>query len=47
NSTTVTAGFEIPADFGEGGERVLWVEAILDDEALSQTAVRLRERYNV
>jgi len=47
NSTTVVAGFEIPEDFGEGGECVLWVEAILDDEALSHTAVRLRERYSV
>ena len=47
NSTTVVARFEIPEDFSEGGERVLWVEAILDEEALSQTAVRLRERYSV
>ncbi|MDQ3658935.1 MAG: hypothetical protein M3338_04610 [Actinomycetota bacterium] len=47
NSTTVVSGFGIPDDFGEGGGRVLWVEAILDDEALAQTAVRLREPYNV
>jgi len=28
-------------------ERLLWVEAELDEETLAQTAIPLRERYNV
>lgn len=30
-----------------GGDRILWVEAVLDGEVLAQTAVRMVERYNV
>jgi hypothetical protein len=43
---TIVAAFDIPPDF-EDGERLLWIEAVLDDETLAQTAVRLHERYNV
>lgn len=43
---TIVSAFDIPPDFEEG-ERLLWVEAVLDDETLAQTAVRLHERYNV
>lgn len=50
-SAVIVAVFELPEDLeypdGDGGERMLWVEAVLDDETLSQTAVPLRERYNV
>src|SRR5918994_2160268 len=35
-----------PEDF-EGGEGVLWIEAVLDDETLSQTVVRLHDRFSV
>lgn len=45
---TVVASFDLDEDyFDEGGDRVLWAEAILDEETLSQTAIRLRDRYNV
>jgi hypothetical protein len=40
------AAFDIPADL-ELEETLLWVEAELDDETLAQTAIPLRERYNV
>jgi hypothetical protein len=43
---TVVAAFDLPEDFGDG-ERVLWVEAVVDDETLSQTVVRLHDRYSV
>ena len=43
---TVVADFDLPEDL-EDRERILWVEAVLDEEVLSQTAVRLRERFNV
>jgi hypothetical protein len=43
---TIVAAFELPEDFGEG-ERVLWIEAAVDDETLSQTVVRLHDRYSV
>ena len=43
---TIVAAFDLPENF-EGGEQILWVEAVLDEETLSQTAVRLHERYNV
>jgi hypothetical protein len=43
---TIVAAFDLPEDFGEG-ERVLWVEAVVDDETLSQTVVRLHDRYSV
>jgi len=36
----------LPEDFGDE-ERVLWIEAVLDDETLSQTVVRLHDRYSV
>jgi hypothetical protein len=31
----------------DGEEGLLWVEAELDEETLAQTAIPLRERYNV
>ncbi len=43
---TIVAAFDLPKDFG-GGERVLWIEAVVDDEILSQTVVRLHDRYSV
>jgi hypothetical protein len=43
---TIVAAFDLPQDFG-GGERVLWIEAVVDDEILSQTVVRLHDRYSV
>jgi hypothetical protein len=43
---TIVAAFDLPEDF-EGGEGVLWIEAVLDDETLSQTVVRLHDRYSV
>jgi hypothetical protein len=43
---TIVAAFDLPEDFG-GGERVLWIEAVLDEETLSQTVVRLHNRYSV
>ena len=43
---TIVAAFDLPEDFGDE-ERVLWIEAVLDDETLSQTVVRLSDRYSV
>ena len=43
---TIVAVFDLPDDFGDG-ESVLWIEAVLDDETLSQTVVPLRDRYSV
>ena len=43
---TIVAAFDLPGNFGEG-ERVLWIEAVLDDETLSQTVVQLHNRYSV
>ena len=43
---TIVAAFDLPGSFGEG-ERVLWIEAVLDDETLSQTVVQLHDRYSV
>ena len=43
---TIVAAFELPENFTEG-EGILWVEAVLDDETLSQTAVRIHDRYSV
>jgi hypothetical protein len=40
------ATFEIESP-SEAEERLLWVEAELDEETLAQTAIPLRERYNV
>jgi hypothetical protein len=39
---TAVASFDLPEEYFDGGDRVLWVEAVLDDETLSQTAIRLR-----
>ena len=44
---TIVAAFDLPEDFGDGGERILWVEAVVDDETLSQTVVPLHDRYSV
>jgi hypothetical protein len=43
---TIVAVFELPEDFADE-ERVLWIEAVLDDVILSQTVVRLHDRYSV
>ena len=43
---TIVAAFDLPEDFGDG-ERVLWIEAVVDDETLSQTVVRLHDHYSV
>ena len=43
---TIVAAFDLPEEFGDG-ERVLWIEAVVDDETLSQTVVRLHDRYSV
>jgi len=43
---TIVATFDLPEDFGDG-ERILWVEAVVDDETLSQTVVLLHDRYSV
>ena len=45
-SATIVASFALPGDLG-GEEGLLWVEAELDEESLAQTAIPLRERYNV
>ena len=42
----IVAVFDLPENFGDE-ERVLWIEAVLDDETLSQTVVRLHDRYSV
>jgi hypothetical protein len=42
----IVAAFVLPEEFGDE-ERVLWIEAVLDDETLSQTVVRLSDRYSV
>lgn len=43
---TLLVRFEVPVDLADG-ERVLWVEAVLDDETLAQTAVRVQSHYSV
>lgn len=43
---TIVAAFDIPEDF-EVGEQLLWVEAVLDDETLAQTAVKIHDKYSV
>ena len=42
----IVAAFDLPEDFVHE-ERVLWIEAVLDGETLSQTVVRLHDRYSV
>jgi hypothetical protein len=42
----IVAAFDLPENFGDGA-RVLWIEAVLDDETLSQTVVQLHDRYSV
>ncbi|CAN5502603.1 MAG: hypothetical protein ACR2N0_05950 [Rubrobacteraceae bacterium] len=44
---TVVGSFDLDENYFDGGDRMLWVEAVLDEETLSQTAIRLRDRYNV
>jgi hypothetical protein len=36
----------LPEGF-ETGEQLLWIEAVLDEETLSQTVVRIHDRYSV
>ena len=43
---TIVAAFDLPEGF-KVGERLLWVEAVLDEETLSQTVVRIHDRYRV
>jgi hypothetical protein len=43
---TIVAAFDLPGH-PDGEEGLLWVEAELDEETLAQTAIPLRERYNV
>ncbi len=43
---TIVAAFDLPEDFGDG-ERILWVEAVVDDDTLAQTVVPLHDRYSV
>ena len=40
SSLRLARGFEV-------GEKLLWIEAVLDEEALSQTVVRIHDRYSV
>jgi hypothetical protein len=43
---TKVVAFDLPEDF-ELGEQLLWIEAVLDEETLSQTVVRIHDRYSV
>ncbi len=43
---TIVAAFDLSEDF-EVGDQMLWIEAVLDDETLAQTAVRMHDRYSV
>lgn len=43
---TIVAAFNLPGNL-ELEDTLLWVEAELDDETLAQTAIPLREKYNV
>ncbi len=43
---TIVAAFDLPEGF-EVGEQLLWIEAVLDEETLSQTVVRIHDRYSV
>ena len=42
----IVAAFDLPEEL-DGGNRVLWTEALLEEETISQTAIRVRDRYNV
>jgi hypothetical protein len=42
----IVAAFDLPENFGDG-EHIVWIEAVLDEETLSQTVVRLHDRYSV
>jgi hypothetical protein len=42
----IVAVFDLPENFVDE-ERVLWIEAVLDEKTLSQTVVRLHDRYSV
>ena len=43
---TIVLAFDLPEGFSDGST-VLWIEAVVDDETLSQTAVRVHDRYSV
>ena len=43
---TIVSAFDLPEGFSDGS-KVLWIEAVLDGETLSQTAVRVHDRYSV
>ncbi len=43
---TLMVRFELPAATADG-ERVLWVEAVLDEETLAQTAVRVQSQHSI
>ena len=43
---TIVSAFDLPEGFSDRS-KVLWVEAVLNDETLSQTAVRVHDRYSV
>jgi hypothetical protein len=44
---TIVAAFDLPEGFEVGDQQLLWIEAVLDEETLSQTVVRIRDRYSV
>jgi hypothetical protein len=49
---TIVAAFDLPERrsmlrLSGDGERILWIEAVVDDETLSQTVVPLHDRYSV
>jgi hypothetical protein len=49
-AASVVANFDLPEDLSddsEDGDRLLWVEAELDRQTLSQTAIPIRQRYSV
>jgi len=43
----IVAAFDLPEGFEAGEQQLLWVEAVLDEETLSQTVVRIHDRYSV
>ena len=44
---TIVAAFDLPGSPRDEEGLLLWIEAELDEETLAQTAIPLRERYNV